>query len=160
MSKEFNSKIKLLIKSEKALLSLEMKKKSRQTLFISLALIAVLVTLVMTNITVYLFLSSTRTPLESATILTVINIIIAIVLFVIALKQTTGAEAESIKDIRDFAWDQISTDIDDVKENVSDFTDSVVKAKKTVDSFTSGDLFGVKKVLPIITTLIDLNKKK
>ena len=160
MSEEFNAKIKLLIKSEKALLSLEMKKKSRQTLWIALALVAVLVTLVMVNITAYLYLSSTHTNLEAATILTGLNIAVAVIFFVLASRQTVGTEASSIEDIRDFAWEQVSTDIDEVKQNVTEFKNSVVKVKKTVDGFTTGDAFGIKKVLPIITTLIDLNKKR
>ena len=160
MSEDFNAKMKLLIKSEKALLSLEMKKKGRQTLWTTLALLAVLVTLLMLNITVYLYLSTTHTPLESAATLTGLNLVVAILFFVIASKQDRGAEAASIEDIRDFAWDQVSTDIDEVKQHATDFKNSVVKVKKTVDSFTTGDAFGFKKVLPIITTLIDLNKKK
>jgi len=160
MSEEFNAKIKLLIKSEKALLSLEMKKKSRQTVWITLALVAVLVTLIMVNITTYLYLSSTHTPLEAASILTGMNIAVAVLFFVLASKQTVGAEAASIEDIRDFAWEQVSTDIDEVKQHATDLKNTVVKVKKTVDSFTTGDAFGIKKVLPIITTLIDLNKKR
>ena len=160
MSEDFNAKIKLLVKSEKALLSLEMKKKGRQTVWVALGLIAVLVTLVMINITAYLYLSSTRTALESATIQTGVNIVLAVLFFILASRQTLGAEATSIEDIRDFAWEQVSTDIDEVKQHATDLKNSVVKVKKTVDSFTTGDAFGIKKVLPIITTLIDLNKRK
>ncbi len=160
MSEDFNAKIKLLIKSEKALLSLEMKKRGRQTVWIALGIIAVLVTLVMFNITAYLYLSSTRTPLEAAAIQTAVNIALAALFFLLASRQTTGAEAAAIEDIRDFAWDQVSTDLDEVKQQAADIKDSVFKAKKTVDNFTAGDPFGIKKVLPIITTLIDLNKKR
>ena len=147
MSKDFNAKIKLLVKSEKALLSLEMKKKSRQTLFIALALLAVFVALVMLNITVYLYLATSYSSLESATILTILNIIIAGIFFAIALNQDRGIEAESIENIRDFAWKQVNDDINEVK-------DSIVKVKKGVDSF------GIKTILPIITTIMDLKKRK
>ena len=160
MSEDFNAKMKLLIKSEKALLSLEMKKKGRQTVWTALALLAVLVTLIMVNITTFLYLDSTHTPLESAIILTGINFAVSILFFVIASRQDRGAEASSIEDIRDFAWEQVSSDIDEVKQHATDLKNSVVKVKKTVDSFTTGDAFGFKKVLPIITTLIDLNKRK
>jgi hypothetical protein len=160
MSEDFNAKIKLLIKSEKALLSLEMKKKSRQTVWVALGLVAVLVTLVMVNITAYLYLATTRTPLEAAAILTGLNIAVAVLFFILASRQSIGAEAASIEDIRDFAWEQVSSDLDEVKQQANDFKNSVVKVKKTVDGFTTGDAFGIKKVLPIITTLIDLNKRK
>jgi choline-glycine betaine transporter len=160
MSEDFNAKIKLLIKSEKALLSLEMKKKSRQTVWVALGLVAVLVTLVMVNITAYLYLATTHTPLEAAAILTGLNIAVAVFFFILASRQSIGAEAASIEDIRDFAWEQVSSDLDEVKQQANDFKNSVVKVKKTVDGFTTGDAFGIKKVLPIITTLIDLNKKR
>jgi len=160
MNENFNAKMKLLIKSEKALLSLEMRKKSRQTLWISLALVAVLVSLVMLNVTVYLYLSTQYSNLISAAILSGLNISVAILFFFIASRQDRGIEAESIEEIRDFAWDQLSNDISEVKENLNDFKQSVAKVKKSVDSFTTGDAFGLKKVMPIITTLIELNKKK
>ena len=160
MSEDFNAKMKLLIKSERALLNLEMKKRARQIVWISLALLAVLVALIMLNVTVYLYLSENFSNLESAAILSGLNIMTAILFFVIASHQDRGAEAESIEGIRDFAWDQISTDIDDVKQHVSEFKSSVLKVKQGVDTFTAGDVFGLKKVLPIITALIVLNKKK
>jgi hypothetical protein len=160
MSKDFNAKVKLLVKSEKALLSLEMRKKSRQTLFIALALLAVLVALVMMNITMYLYLATSHSSLESATILTLLNLFIAGIFFVIALKQDIGVEAESIEEIRDFAWRQVNDDINEVKHSVSEFKDSFVKVKKGVDSFSGGSSFGIKNILPIVTTLIDLNKRR
>jgi len=160
MSEDFNAKIQLLIKSEKALLSLEMRKKSRQTVWVALALVAVLVTLVMVNITVYLYFSTTHSQLEAAAILTGLNLGVAILFFVIASRQSNGPEAESIEGIRDFAWEQVSNDIDEVKQNFTEFKDSLVKVKKTVNHFTTGDAFGFKKILPIITTLIDLNKRE
>ena len=158
MSEDFNAKMKLLIKSEKALLSLEMRKKSRQTVWIALALVAVLVSLVMINVTVYLYLKTSYTDLGSAAILAVLNLAVSGLFFLIASRQDRGPEAKSIEDIRDFAWDQVNTDIDEVKQHVTDFKQSVVKVKKGVDSFTStGPL---NKVLPIITALIELNKKR
>ncbi len=160
MSEDFNAKMKLLIKSEKALLSLELRKRSRQTLWISLALLAVLVSLVMLNVTVFFYLETKYSNLESAAILTGLNIAVAIFFFVIASRQDRGAEAESIEEIRDFAWRQISTDIDEVKQNVSEFTSSVKNVKRSVDSFTRGDAFGLKNIMPIINTLISLNKRK
>jgi outer membrane receptor for Fe3+-dicitrate len=37
---------------------------------------------------------------------------------------------------------------------------SDVKVKNTVDSFTSGDIFGLNKVLPAIAALMGSNRKK
>ena len=160
MNEDFNAKIKLLIKSEKALLSLEMRKKSRETFWAALGIMAVLMSLVMVNITLFLYLSQSFSNAASAGILTLVNIVIAGLFFLIASKQQRSAEAESIEDIRDFAWQQVSTDVDEVKENIKEFSQSIVKVKQNVESFTKGDTFGLKKVLPIVTTLIDLARKR
>ncbi len=160
MSQDLNTKLKLLIKSEKALLGLQMRTKSRQTFWIALALLSVLVTLVLLNVTVYLYLVQTRTPLASVGILTGINLAIAALFFFISTRQENIAEAKAIEEIRDFAWEQVSSDIDEMKQGVGDFKESVVKVKKSVDSLTSGTAFGLNKVMPVITTLIELNKRR
>ena len=160
MSQDLNTKLKLLVKSEKALLGLQMRTKSRQTFWIALALLSVLVTLVLLNVTVYLYLAQTRTPLASVAILTGINLAVAALFFFISTRQENLAEAKAIEEIRDFAWEQVSADIDDMKQGVGDFKESVVKVKKSVDSLTSGTAFGLNKVMPVITTLIELNKKR
>jgi len=160
MSEDFNAKMKLLIKSEKALLSLELKKKSRQTFWIALALLTVLVSLVMLNVTTYLYLADSFSDLQAAAILTGINLAIATLFFFISSRQESTAEAQAIEEIRDFAWEQVSSDFDDIKQNVYEFKESVVRVKKSVDSFSSGTAFGINKIMPVITTLIELNKKR
>ncbi len=160
MSKDLNTKLKLLVKSEKALLGLQMRTKSRQTFWVALALLAVLVTLILLNVTVYLYLVQTRTPLAAVSILTGINLAVAALFFFISTRQENIAEAKAIEEIRDFAWEQVSSDIDEMKQGVGDFKESVVKVKKSVDSLTSGTVFGLNKVMPVITTLVELNKKR
>ena len=160
MSEDFNAKMKLLVKSEKAMLNLELRKRSRQTFWVALALLAVLVSLVMLNVTTYLYLADSYSNLEAAAILTGINLAVAALFFFISSRQESTSEAQAIEEIRDFAWEQVSSDLDDVKQNVSEFKDSVVRVKKSVDSLTSGTAFGFNKIMPVITTLIELNKKR
>jgi len=160
MSEDFNAKMKLLVKSEKAMLNLELRKRSRQTFWIALALLAVLVSLVMLNVTTYLYLADSHSDLEAAAILTGINLAVAALFFFISSRQESAAEAQAIEEIRDYAWEQVSSDLDDMKQNVSEFKDSVVRAKRSVDSLTSGTAFGFNKIMPVITTLIELNKKR
>ena len=159
MNNDFNAKLKLLIKSEKALLSLEMKKKAKETLWSALGLVSIFMTLVLLNITLFLYLSSEISNLASSATLTLINSFIAIIFFMIASRQTRGAEAESIEEIRDFAYQQLATDVDDVKANMKEFGKSALKVKENVESFTSGDVFGIKKIIPIVTTLIDVARQ-
>jgi len=62
--------------------------------------------------------------------------------------------------IRDFAWEQVSSDFDDVKQYVSNFKESVARLKKGMDSLISGTTFGLDKGMTVFTMLIELNKKK
>jgi len=159
MNNDFNAKLKLLIKSEKALLSLEMKKKAKETLWSGLGLVSVLMTLVLLNITLFLYLSSEISNLAASAALTLLNFFVAILFFMIASRQNRGPEAESIEEIRDFAYQQLATDVDEVKASVKEFGKSALKVKENVESFTSGDAFGIKKIIPIVTTLIDVARK-
>lgn len=158
MSKEFNAKMKLLVKSEKSLLNIEIKKRARQSVWIALALLAILSSLILLNITIFLYLSQSFTNLESSIILLVLNVLFAILCFVIALKENSSPQEESIKEIRDFAWEQVSDDIDQIKQHVTDLKENVSGIKSKMQSFTSASPLG--KIVPIVSTLIDLNKKR
>jgi len=160
MQSDFNAKVKLLVKSEKAMLDLEIRRRGRQVVWTALGLLAVLVGLVMLNVTAFLYLSGRFSTLEAAAILTGLNLFFAAIFFFIAGKQDRGPEAQSVEDIRDFAWSQVSDDLDEVKGSINDFRQSIVKVKSGVDSLTSGSFFGASKVMPILTALIELNKKR
>ncbi len=54
MNRELSNKLQLLLRSEKALLKLEMRKKGRQVVLTTIAVLAVLATLVMVNVSTYL----------------------------------------------------------------------------------------------------------
>ena len=159
MNKEFNANINLLVRSEKALLKMDMRVKSRQVVLVAVALIAVLIALVMINVTAYLFLDTLYTPVVSAAILTAINLFVALVFFVIASKQDVGQQAEAMQEIRDYAWSQISSDIDEVKQNATEFKESIQQVSRGVNSVFRG-VSGIKGMMPIVQALFDMENKK
>ncbi len=158
MDKEFNAKMKLLVKSEKALLKLEMQKKTRQMIMVAIALIAVLTALVMFNVTIYLFLDAHLSDLASAALLTGLNLLVAVIFLLMASRQELSAEAESINDMRDFAWGQVSNDFDEVKQGVTEFKESIYRVKGNVDSVIHKDLLG--GIMPILQILMQVHKKR
>ncbi len=160
MSEDFNARLNLLIKSEKALLKLEIRKKSRQTVLIAIALLAVLTGLVMLNVTAYFYCIIFFSNMVSAALLTGINLLLAALFFVLAGRQDRSAEEKSIQEIRDFAWEQMSTDIDGMKAHVTEITDGVRRVSRSVDSVVHMDFFGLKTLLPIIQSLSRMKKKK
>ena len=151
MNQDLSKKIKLIVKSEKELLKLEIGKKSKQLVWVFIGIIAVFMTLVMFNITIFFYLSSNYTTLVSTSILTMINLIFTTISFYIASSKSKSSEVKSIEEIRDYAWTQIANDIDATKNSIDDFKESVVKIKD--------NLLGFKSLLPIITTLMDYSKK-
>jgi len=151
MNQDLSKKIKLIVKSEKELLKLEIGKKSKQLVWVFIGIIAVFMTLVMFNITIFFYLSSNYTTLVSTSILTMINLIFTAISFYIASSKSKSSEVKSIEEIRDYAWTQIANDIDATKNSIDDFKESVVKIKD--------NLLGFKSLLPIITTLMDYSKK-
>jgi len=151
MNQDLSTKIKLIIKSEKALLNLEIRKKSKQAVWIALGILAAFIALVMFNATIYLYLSTIFSTVASAAILTAINLGFTAIAFLIASSKNKSAETESIEEIRDYAWTQLANDIDETKNTISEFKDSILKAKESI--------FGLKNLLPIINSVIDLSKK-
>jgi len=151
MNQDLSTKIKLIIKSEKALLNLEIRKKSKQVAWMAIGILAAFTALVMLNVTIYLYLANNFSTVISAAILTAINLGFTALAFFIASSQSESVESESIKEIRDYAWTQLANDIDETKNSVTEFRDSILKAKESI--------FGLKNLLPIITSVIDLSKK-
>jgi len=160
MNTDLNAKIKLLVKSEKAILNLEMRRKARETLWSALGVVAVLITLVILNITIFLYLTQSFTYAESGAILTIANLLVTILFFVIASRQERSAEAKSIEEIRDFAYEQLASDINEAKESVKEFSQSATTIKQNIESFTNGNAFGLQKVIPLVNALIDITKKR
>ena len=151
MNQDLSKTIKLIVKSEKALFKLEIQKKSKQFIWVAIGIVAIFITLVMFNITIFFYLSDNYTTLVSTSVLSVINLIFTAISFYIASNNNKSAEVKSIEDIRDYAWSQIANDLDEAKSTIDEFKDSVLKAKD--------NLFGIKSLLPLITTIVEYSKK-
>jgi len=151
MNQDLSKTIKLIVKSEKALFKLEIQKKSKQFIWVAIGIVAIFITLVMFNITIFFYLSDKYTTLVSTSVLSVINLIFTAISFYIASNNNKSAEVKSIEEIRDYAWSQIANDLDEAKSTIDEFKDSVLKAKD--------NLFGIKSLLPLITTIVEYSKK-
>ncbi len=160
MDNDMNARLNLLIKSEKALLKLELRKRGRQAVFMAVGLLAVLIALVMLNVTAYLSLAAHYSTQVSAAILTGSNLCFAVLFFFIALRQDAGPEAESLQEIRDFAWEQVAVEIDGVKQQVTEFGDGVKRIKGGIDSVVNRDIFGLRSIIPLIQAFSSSKKKK
>ena len=150
MNREISNKLQLLLRSEKALLKLEMRKKGRQIVLMTIGLIASLATLVMLNVTLYLYLLESFSSLHAAMVLTGIDLVIAILFFIVASRQALGSEAESINEIRDYALQELSGEINAMKQEADEI-------RKNFSKVSSG-ISAVKAFVPLIEIFVKKRK--
>ena len=125
MNRNIEDKLALLLKSEKTLLRLEMRKKVRQAFLIVITLILLLCALGALNVALYLYLTDFISPLLSALSLAGVDITLAVVLLLIALNIGLGEDEKSAYEIRDFARTQIRHEIEDVRSSFFSFKNAI-----------------------------------
>jgi len=151
MNQELSNKIHLLIRSEKALLRLEMKKKGRQVVLTTIAVLAVLTSLATLNLAFYLYFETILTPLGAAVSLSIVNLVIAILFFVLASRQGLSKEAESIYEVREYALNELSLEYQHVKEEATEIRNSFSKV--------SAGFSAVKALAPLLQMFVNSRKK-
>ena len=159
MNKELSKKVSLLLRSEKAMLKLEMSRRSRQAVLAAIGVIAVLATLVMLNITAYLFLKVHFTSEIAALILTGADMLIAIFFLVLASQQELGREANAVREIRDYARQELSGELESLQEETAEIRESFSKVSSGISSIFNRDFSAVKAVLPLIEMFVKSRKK-
>ena len=160
MNKELSKKFQLLLRSEKALLKLEMRKKMRQVVLTTIAILAVLATLIMLNVSIYLYLIENSTPLNAALILTAVDLAVAILFFILASRQELGSEAEAINEIRDYALEELSEDFDEIKQEASEIRESFSKVSGGISAVFNRDFSAVKAVIPLVEMFVKTRNKE
>lgn len=160
MNRELSNKLHLLIRSEKALLKLEMRKKSRQVVLTVIALLAILATLVMLNVSTYLYLVESFSTLHAAMILTGINLTLAIVLFILASRQELGSEADAVQEIRDYALNELSGEFDEFKQEASEIRESFSKVSSGISSVFNRDFSAIKALIPLVEIFVKTRNKE
>jgi len=151
MNRELSNKINLLLRSEKAMLKLEMRKRSRQIILAAIGVIAVFATLVMLNVTAYLYFVESYTPLHAAMMLTGIDLGLAIVFFVVAMNQSLGSEAQAVHEIRDYARQELRGELETLEVKTTEIRESFTK-------FSSG-ISAAKALVPLVKMFVKSSKK-
>ncbi len=159
MKQELSKKINLLIRSEKAMMKLEMQRRSRQVILATIGIIAVLATLVMMNVTAYMYLQTLYVPQYAALILTAIDLVIAILFFILASKQQLGSEADAVSEIRDYARAELSEEIESFQQETAEIRESFSKVSSGISAVFNRDFSAVKAVMPLVELFVQSRKK-
>ncbi len=159
MSDDIGNKLKLLLRSEKALLKLEMRRRGRQTVLAAIGIIAVFAALAALNLSAYLYLSTMMSAPPAALALAGANILLALLFFFIASKQQNGPEAEAITEIRDFALAQLGEDVDEFKQNAAELKNGIRKVSNGVSGLFNREFMALGSLMPIVQLFMESRKK-
>lgn len=121
MTDDLQDKLALLLKSERTLMRLELRKKVRQAVLLILACIAIFSAFIALNVTLYLYLSTLIEPIYSALSIASIDILIALLLLLIAANLGLGEDEKSAYEIRDFARNQVQKEVHSLRSNLLSF---------------------------------------
>ena len=159
MKRELKAKVQLLLRSEKALFKLEMQRRSRQLILVIIATIAILAAVVMINVSSYLYLSETLTPLRSAMILSVSNVLLALLMLWLASRQELGKEAEAMHEIRNFAMEELSEELGEIEQEAAEIRAGFSEVSKGVSSLFNRDFSALKALVPLVELFVQRRKR-
>lgn len=159
MNKDLTNKLNLLIRSEKALLKLEMRRKGRQVVLATVAVLAILAALVMLNIAAYFYLIEGQSPFHAALILSAADLVLAVLFLVLASRQELGREADTVNEIRDYALEELSDDFEEIKQEALEIRNGFSKVSSGISSVLNRDFSALKSVLPIVEMIFESRKK-
>ncbi len=159
MNKDVTKKINLLIRSEKALLKLEMRRTGRQVLLVAVAVLAILATLVMLNTAAYFYLIETQSPFYAALILSGVDLVLAVLFLVLASRQEIGVEADAINEIRDYALSELTEDFDEIRQEALEIRNGFSKVSSGISSVFNRDFSALKSIMPIVEMVFESRKK-
>jgi hypothetical protein len=154
MDDNFESKLHLYLRSERAMLDVFIRDKSRQLSFVFMGFIALLTALVMFDIAVFFTLMAYFTIKITAFILAGANTVLFLMLICFSKRKKHQKEVEALQDIRDFSKDEVTKDLKIAKDEVVEISHSVGGVVRDVSSIFNGELLGLTRLITMIRDLI------
>lgn len=154
------NKLHILLRSEIALLRLQVKRMAAQTACKIVAAIFALLAISMFTFASYLGLAKVFGPTMAAFQVALIDALLAVVLLIISQKISNNAEQEKmILEVREIAANGLSADLDKVKAEVEELSDDVRNIYGNIATVISGSSSVISSVLPILGLLASTSQK-
>ncbi len=153
-------KIQILARSEISLLRIQANRNINRIIFLLVALVFALLALGMFNFSAYQAIAESKSPAVAAMLVAFADCILAI--SVLMFTRSSGKDSEQekvIRDIRDLAYKELSTDFDEAKENFSEVSDDVRRIRSGFSAFTQGADNITGSLGPLLNLLISALKK-
>lgn len=154
MDGNFENKLNLYLRSERAMLDIFMRNKLRQLFFVSLGFIALLTALIMLDIAIFFTLKNYFQTNITAFILAGGHAFLFLIFIVFAQHKKHQQETKALRDIRDFAKEQVTQDLKIATEEVVHMGKSVKHVAHDISSVFSGEAFGLAGLIPIIQSIL------
>lgn len=154
MNENFDKKLNLYLRSERAMLDIFVRDKLRQLFFVSLGLIALCTALIMFDIAMFVTLQHYFPTHTTAFILAGSHAALCFLFILCAKHKKHQRDIEALRDIRDFAKEQVSHDIKIATDDVIHMGKSVKNITHDVSSIFSGEAFGLAGLIPIIQSIL------
>ncbi len=154
--KELAMKLRILWRAEMTLFKAEAQRRTDRSAWLAICLICILVAIVFVNVGLFYWLTDADGDSTAAFILAAGNLGLAILPFLMSRRIKPGPEEEMVVEIRDMAMEQITKDVDDAAQTVTEFSNSVNQLKSGITSFSSRGIAGMG---PVLTMAIDMLKK-
>lgn len=154
MNGNFDDKLNLYLRSERAMLDIFIRHQVRQLCFMSLGFIALLTALIMFDIALFFTLQHYFPTHITAFILAGSHVVLCLILILCAKHKKHQREIEALRDIRDFAKAQVHHDIKLAADDMVHMGKSVKHIAHDVSSIFSGEAFGLTGLIPIIQNIL------
>lgn len=145
-------KLRILARAEMALFRIHGRRAAAQTAGLAVALVFALLALGMLNLAAYLALAEKVGPANGALIVAVVDGLLAAI--VIALSRSAGPSADEEKmaqDIRDMAYEELSSDVDAVRNEISTVIEDVGRIRAGFTAFTGSASSSLVSIIKLLT---------
>lgn len=159
MDGNFENKLNLYLRSERAMLDIFIRNKLRQLFFISLSFVALLTALIMFDIAIFFTLQNYFATNITAFILAGSNALLFLIFILFAIQKQHQHEIKALRDIRDFAKEQVGQDVKIAADEVVHMGKSVQHVAHDVSSILRGEAFGLAGLIPIIQSILKTKKQ-
>lgn len=117
--------ISIIVRTERLIAQRRFSVLRRQTGFMVAAGVVAGIGLIMLNTAAYFALAESMSQANSALIVSLVNIAIAVILFIIANKINADREVEAVAELRDMAIEELEMDMNEAAEEVKAVVQSV-----------------------------------
>jgi hypothetical protein len=157
-------KLRVLIRAETAIRESQLRLVGRQSVTIAIGIVLALLALGAVNLAIYLALAAQTSEIAAGLILALLNGVLAVIFILAAGRMKTGPEVAMAEQMRELALNELSSDADEMKQELQKVTDDVRHIRDGFSRIVHGDLtqLGLPNLSPLLSLLVGSlkNRKK